>query len=91
MWKKGNCSVERDFAQFDQKLKQKPTLSTISACGLIMFTNNKTSYWFSSKSKEGLEKLVDITRKNKHDRIKKYKKRKEEILTLKWTKWKKRN
>ena len=35
------------------------------------------------ESKEELEKLVDIARKNKHDRIKKYKGRKEEILTFK--------
>ena len=50
---------------------------TISACELIMLTNNKTGDWLSSKFKEKLEKLVDIARKNKHDRIKKYKKRKE--------------
>ena len=48
-----------------------------------MFTNNKTSDWLSSKFKEEWEKLVDIARKNKHDRIKKYKKLKEEILTFK--------
>ena len=48
-----------------------------------MFTNNKTSHWLSSKFKEEREKLVDIARKNKHDRIKKYKKLKEEILTFK--------
>ena len=48
-----------------------------------MFTNNKTSDWLSSKFKEEREKLVDIARKNKHDRIKKYKKLKEEILTFK--------
>ena len=48
-----------------------------------MFTNNKTSDWLSSKFKEEREKLVDIARKNKHDRIKKYKKLNEEILTFK--------
>ena len=48
-----------------------------------MFTNNKTSDWLSSKFKEEREKLVDIARKNKHDRIKKYKKLKEEILAFK--------
>ena len=59
-------------------------MSTISACKLIMFTINKTSDWLSSKFKEELEKLVDIAKKNKHDRIKKkYKKRKEESLIFK--------
>ena len=45
-------------------------MSTILACRLIMFTNNKTNDWFTPKSKEELEKLVDIARKNNNDRIK---------------------
>ena len=69
-----NTVSESDFAQFDQKLKQNSPLSTISACRVIMFNNNKTSDWLSSKSKEELEKVFDISRKNKHNRIRKYKK-----------------
>ena len=61
-------------------------MSTISACELIMLTNNKTGDWLSSKFKEELEKLVDIARKNKHERIKKYKKQKEENLIFKMDK-----
>ena len=64
-------------------------MSTISACELIMLTNNKTGDWLSSKFKEELEKLVDIARKNKHDRIKKYKKQKEENLIFKMDKMEK--
>ena len=64
-------------------------MSTISACELVMLTNNKTGDWLSSKFKEELEKLVDIARKNKHDRIKKYKKRKEESLIFKMDKMEK--
>ena len=64
-------------------------MSTISACELIMLTNSKTGDWLSSKFKEELEKLVDIARKNKHDRIKKYKKRKEESLIFKMDKMEK--
>ena len=64
-------------------------MSTISACELIMLTNKKTGGWLSSKFKEELEKLVDIARKNKHDRIKKYKKRKEESLIFKMDKMEK--
>ena len=64
-------------------------MSTISACELIMLTNNKTGDWLSSKFKEELEKLVDIARKNKHDRIKKYKKQKEESLIFKMEKMEK--
>ena len=64
-------------------------MSTISACELIMLTNKKTGGWLSSKFKEELEKFVDIARKNKHDRIKKYKKRKEESLIFKMDKMEK--
>ena len=64
-------------------------MSTISACELIMLTNNKTGDWLSSKFKEELEKLVDIARKNKHERIKKYKKQKEESLIFKMDKMEK--
>ena len=64
-------------------------MSTISACELIMLTNNKTGDWLSSKFKEELEKLVDIARKNKHDRIKEYKKQKEESLIFKMDKMEK--
>ena len=55
----------------------------------LIFTNHKTSDWLSFNSKEELEKLVDIARKNKHDKIKRYKKRKEEILTFKMDKMEK--
>ena len=48
----------------------------------LIFTNHKTSDWLSFNSKEELEKLVDIARKNKH-------KRKEEILTFKMDKMEK--
>ena len=64
-------------------------MSTISACELIMLANNKTGDWLSSKFKEELEKLVDIARKNKHDRIKEYKKQKEESLIFKMDKMEK--
>ena len=50
---------------------------------------HKTIDWLSSRSREELEKLVDIARKNKHVRITKYKKRKEEILTFKMDKMEK--
>ena len=75
-----NMISERDFAQFDQKLTQKPTISTIAACGVIMFNNNKTSDWLEDKSTDQLERLVKIARTNKYDWIKKYKERQKIIL-----------
>ena len=67
----------------DQKLTQKPTLSDIAVCGVIKFNNNKSGDWLDKKSKSKIENLVKTARYNKHDRIKKYKKRKEDILAYK--------
>ena len=78
-----NIVSERDFAQFDQKLTQKPTLSTIAACGLVMFNNNKTSDWLNNKSNEEIERLVTIARTNAGERIAKYKQQKQKILEYK--------
>ena len=73
----------------DQKLTQKPTLSDIAVCGVIKFNNNKSGDWLDKKSKSKIENLVKTARYNKHDRIKKYKKRKEDILAYK--SWKRLN
>ena len=54
-----------------------------------MLNNNKSSDWLANKSKEENKKLVQIARTNKHDRIKKYKDRKEEIVLFKTDKLKK--
>ena len=54
-----------------------------------MLNNNKSSDWLANKSKEENKKLVQIARTNKHDRIKKYKDRKEEIVLFKTDKFKK--
>ena len=45
--------------------------------------NNKSGDWLDQKSKPETENLAKIARYNKHDRFKKYKKRKEEILAYK--------
>ena len=54
-----------------------------------MLNNNKSSDWLANKSKEENKKLVQIARTNKHDRIKKYKDKKEEIVLFKTDKFKK--
>ena len=51
-----NIVSERDFATYDQKMTQKPTLSDIAACGVIMF-NNKSCDWLANKSKEEITKI----------------------------------
>ena len=54
-----NVLSERDFAQFDKKLTMKPTLSTIAACGLIMFSNNRTGEWLMHKDEVELKTLIE--------------------------------
>ena len=66
-----NIVSECNFATYDQKMTQKPTLSDIAACGVIMFNNSKSSDWLANKSKEEIKKLVQIVRSNKYGRIKK--------------------
>ena len=83
-----NIVSERDFAQYDQKLTQKPTLSDIAVCGVIMFNNNKSGDWLDQKSKSEIKNLVKIARYNKHDRIKKYKKRKKIFWYTELISWK---
>ena len=60
-----NVLSERDFAQFDKKLTTKPTLSTIAACGLIMFSNNSTGEWLIHKDEVELKTLIENALKNK--------------------------
>ena len=67
---------ERDFAQYDKKLTQKPTLSDIAVCGVIMFNKSKSGDWLDQKLKLEMKNLVKIARYNKYDRIKKYEKEK---------------
>ena len=54
-----NILSERDFAQMDRKVSQKPNISTISASGVIIFLNNKT-YNLSNLSLRLLEWLHHI-------------------------------
>ena len=65
-----NCSrtniiSERDFAQYDRHLSVKPTLSTLAACGVIMYGNNKTSEWLAEKSNDEVRKIVETAMRNK--------------------------
>ena len=53
--------------------------------------NNKSGDWLDQKSKPEIENLAKIARYNKHDRFKKYKKRKEEFWHTKLISWKRPN
>ena len=44
----------------------------MTACGVIMFCNNRTGEWFDEKLFDEVEKLVRIARTNKYNWIKRY-------------------
>ena len=76
---KTNVPSEQDFAQYDRILHMKPTLSTAAACGLIMYSNNRTGEWLAGKSEVEVNDMVEIAM-NKGLIIDNYRKRKKEIL-----------
>ena len=50
-----NIVSEPDFATYDQKMSQAPTLSDIAACDVVIFNNNKSSDWLANKPKEEIK------------------------------------
>lgn len=80
-----NCSrtniiSERDFAQYDRRLSMKPTLSTIAACGVIMYGNNKTSEWLAEKSNDEVRNIVETAMKNKTSMIRQHREKRSQIM-----------
>ena len=49
---KTNVAPERDFAVLDRLLSQKPNANYIALESLLLYSQNKTSKWLSSKSNE---------------------------------------
>ena len=49
---------EREFAQYDRRLRMKPNITTLAAAGSITFNNNKTLDWLDGQSKEEIEKYI---------------------------------
>ena len=58
-----NTVSERDFAKLDRLLREKPHASTLALEAHILFTNNKTTNWFASKTQEEQEMLMQTVRK----------------------------
>ena len=59
-----NAVSERDFAQLDRLLRQKPNADTIALEGMLMFANNKTAQWLSAKSEEERSTVLEIARQS---------------------------
>lgn len=58
-----NTVSERDFAKLDRLLREKPHASTLALEAHILFTNNKTSAWYASKSQEERKLLMETARR----------------------------
>ena len=56
--KRTNILSERDFAQMDRKVKQKPNISTFEASGLIMYLNNNVKGWIDEKEQEEQAEII---------------------------------
>ena len=62
-----NIVSERDFAQLDSQLRNKPAISTVSMSGLIAYSNNRTPEYLDELSEE--ERHNIITKAIKQARI----------------------
>ena len=69
---KHNIICERDFAQLDRQLKERPQAASIALSGMVCFINNKTPEYMESLSDEEKHKVIERTLLEKKDYIKKY-------------------
>ena len=76
---KHNIISERDFAQLDRQLLQKPVASTVALSGLICFVNNGTPKYLESLSSEKQSTVIDRAMKEKYGYIVKYREMKRSI------------
>ena len=53
-----NVLSERDFAQMDRKVKQKPNIITLAASGMSMYVNNRTGTWVCTKDDKSQQRLL---------------------------------
>ena len=59
-----NAVSDRDFAQFDRLLREKPTASILARDGMIAFANNKTSDWLQAKRNDERKVIIDSAQKS---------------------------
>ena len=55
---KTNTVSERDFAELDRLLTEKPNASILSLEATVLFANNKTAKWLNEKSQAERLKLL---------------------------------
>ncbi len=74
-----NTVSERDFAQLDRYLREKPNATTVALESLILFSNNKTKAWLEGKDDQEKTRIFTAARKLAPQVRKKYRERREEI------------
>ncbi|XP_065191546.1 uncharacterized protein LOC135822664 [Sycon ciliatum] len=60
--RKTNAVSERDFAQLDRLLREKPNADTVALEGMILFNNNETASWLQSLSPAEQSNLIEVAR-----------------------------
>ena len=73
--RKTNTISERDFAQLDRLIREKPHATLLCLEAHILFSNNKTSGWLHNKSKAELKQLMETARKVSPHHKQKFKER----------------
>lgn len=59
---KTNVISERDFAQLDRLIREKPDADTIALEGMILFSNNTTAGWLHSLPCDKQSQLIELAR-----------------------------
>ena len=77
---KTNTVSERDFAQLDRLLREKPNASVLSLEAMILFSNNKTAKWLSDKDPAERSELLQKAKASAPELKKQYQARKKRLL-----------
>lgn len=77
---KTNTISERDFAQLDRLLREKPNASVLSLEATILFSNNKTAKWLNEKSPAERAELLKKARACAPEFRRQYQARKQKLL-----------
>eukprot|EP00117_Sycon_ciliatum_P018783 scpid72752/ scgid17234/ len=78
-----NAISERDFAQLDRLLRQKPAASTIALDGMIAYANNRTAEWLNAKDEEEQASILANARRSAPAMRALFKERQKEIADCK--------
>ena len=74
-----NAVSERDFAQLDRLLWEKPNASVLALEGMTAFANNKTLTWLKAKGESERQAILSTARQSAADMRDLYKMRQEEV------------